>query len=310
MARHRSGLLLDWRKKRPQEETEKVQSGTRLPHSKFGKVQSGTGLPHSKWDCHTFYAGANATLGKPMMTNRPEQFAKLVARLSQFDARQLDAAEQAMDRIEGSEGDNKKAKMAAKEGEIQSDAGPSHSKEVKDWPHAPLHRLEGKGAFIVTGGTHKKQHHFRDAEALSMLETELLKKARSYDWHLEAWAVFSNHYHFVGQAMVDAESLQPMLNHLHSDTARWVNQRHSQSDRQVWYNYWETKLTYNTSYRARLHYVHCNPVHHGLVSVANQYRWCSASWFEQTATPAQVTTIYGFKTDQIKIVDDFEPLGC
>jgi len=46
-------------------------------------------------------------------------------------------------------------------------------------------------------------------------------------------------------------------------------------------------------------------VKHGLVAVANQYRWCSAAWFEQVASPAQVKTIYSFKTDRVNVIDDF-----
>ena len=68
------------------------------------------------------------------------------------------------------------------------------------------------------------------------------------------------------------------------------------------------RLTYQNSYLARLNYVHQNPVRHGLVPVANQYRWCSASWFERTATRAQVRTVYGFKIDKVEVVDEFEPL--
>jgi len=41
------------------------------------------------------------------------------------------------------------------------------------------------------------------------------------------------------------------------------------------------------------------------VPVANQYQYCSAAWFERTATPAQVNTIYSFKTDRINVHDDF-----
>jgi len=41
------------------------------------------------------------------------------------------------------------------------------------------------------------------------------------------------------------------------------------------------------------------------VRVANQYPWCSAAWFERVASPAQVKTIYSFKTDQVKVEDDF-----
>ena len=51
--------------------------------------------------------------------------------------------------------------------------------------------------------------------------------------------------------------------------------------------------------------MHQNAVKHGLVRVANQYPWCSAAWFERVASPAQVKTIYSFKTDQVKVEDDF-----
>ena len=75
--------------------------------------------------------------------------------------------------------------------------------------------------------------------------------------------------------------------------------------RTVWFNFWDTKLTYERSYFARLNYVHQNPVKHGLVSMANQYPWCSAAWFERTASPAAVKTIYGLKTDYLEIYDSF-----
>ena len=78
--------------------------------------------------------------------------------------------------------------------------------------------------------------------------------------------------------------------------------------RQVWFNYWDTQLTFEKSYLARLSYVHQNAVKHGLVRQAHEYRWCSAAWFERTATPAHVKTIYGFKTDRVKIEDDYEPV--
>ncbi len=76
--------------------------------------------------------------------------------------------------------------------------------------------------------------------------------------------------------------------------------------RQVWHNFWETRLTFEKSYFARLNYTHHNAVKHGLVRVANQYPWCSAGWFERTATPVEVKTIYGFKTDRLQVGDDFQ----
>jgi len=40
---------------------------------------------------------------------------------------------------------------------------------------------------------------------------------------------------------------------------------------------------------------------------ANRYPWCSAAWFERTASPAMVKSIYRFKIDQVKVSDEFAP---
>jgi hypothetical protein len=76
----------------------------------------------------------------------------------------------------------------------------------------------------------------------------------------------------------------------------------------VWHNFWDTKLTYEKSYLARLNYVHQNAVKHGLVPVANQYRWCSARWFEGVASSAMVRSIYRFKTNALTVKDDYAPI--
>ena len=72
-----------------------------------------------------------------------------------------------------------------------------------DWPHAPVHRLDSDGIYIVTAGTLNKTHLFGDEDKLTLLEQS------------------------------------------------------------------------------------------------------SAAWFERVSAPAMVKTIYGFKTDKLKIHDDF-----
>ena len=196
--------------------------------------------------------------------------------------------------------------LASLEREKSGDKSP-HSKE-KDWPHAPLHRLSQYGTYIVTAGTLRKEHLFASAPRLDFLETTLLALAKQHGWQLEAWAVFSNHYHFVGHAGEGSLALRDLIKHFHADTARCINAEDGTAGRIVWHNYWDTQLTFEKSYQARLNYVHQNAVRHGLVTVANQYRWCSAAWFERTATRAQVKTIYSFKTDKVRVEDDFEVL--
>jgi len=176
------------------------------------------------------------------------------------------------------------------------------------WPHAPTHQLSEQGTYFVTASTYLKQHHFRDAARLRVLHRGLLTVAEKFQWKIEAWAVFSNHYHFVAHSPItedNASSLGKMLGHLHEKTAKWINRLDKTRGRQVWHNFYESRLTYEKSYFARLNYTHQNAVKHGLVSVANQYPWCSAAWFERTATAAQVKTLYSFKTDKLHVPDDF-----
>lgn len=180
------------------------------------------------------------------------------------------------------------------------------------WPHAPLHQLSQRATYFVTAGTYLKVHHFRSRRRLRVLHRGLLTVAWDFGWHLEAWAVFSNHYHFVAHSPVDAPdaaSLPDMLSVLHTKTAGWINRLDSAPGRKVWHNYRETKLTYQRSYLARLNYVHQNPVRHGLVPVANQYPWCSAAWFERTASAAMVKAIYRFRVDEVKAHDEFDSVG-
>ena len=184
------------------------------------------------------------------------------------------------------------------------------AEQTPPWPHAPTHQLSGRGTYFITASTYQKAHHFRGSARLRVLQRGLLTVAKKYDWQLEAWAVFSNHYHFIARSPInadDASSLSDMLSVLHVKTGEWVNKLDKSSGRQVWFNFRETKLTNQRSYLARLNYVHQNAVKHNLVLVANQYPWCSASWFERTASAAIVKSIYRFKTDRVAVPDDFEP---
>jgi putative transposase len=178
------------------------------------------------------------------------------------------------------------------------------------WPHAPEHQLCVRGTYFVTASTYLQAHRFASKSRLVVLHRGLLKVAADFGWQLEAWAVFSNHYHFVGHSPAEAEtanSLSQMLGRLHEKTAKWINRLDGAPGRKVWHNYRETRLTFEKSYLARLNYTHQNPVKHGLVVLANQYPWSSARWFERNASAAHIKTIYRFKIGQVHVADDFVP---
>ena len=90
---------------------------------------------------------------------------------------------------------------------------------MRDWPHSPLHRLGVPGAYIVTAGTYLKRKVFRGRLRLEFLCDALLDLAEKYQWALQAWAVFPNHYHFVAMSPEKATSLTAFTKHLHSVTA-------------------------------------------------------------------------------------------
>jgi len=160
---------------------------------------------------------------------------------------------------------------------------------------------------MVTAGTYRKQHLFRSRERLAYLHDLLLAYAVDFGWQLQAWAVFSNHYHFVAISPPDANSLKLMLSKLHSDSGLKLNSEDAKQGRQVWFNYWDTRLTFEKSYLARLKYVHTNPVHHGLVRSELLYPWCSANWFKERSDNAFYKTVMSFKVDRVNVRDDFQP---
>jgi putative transposase len=179
---------------------------------------------------------------------------------------------------------------------------------MPDSPHSPLHRLGEAGAYIVTAAIYKKQPLFHSAERLTLVRDILFRLCHESAWLLQAWAILPNHYHFVALSPPAAETLRPLLKRLHAAAATQINREDKAPGRRVWFQYWDTHLTHESSYLARLSYVHENPAHHGLVRRAEDYPWCSAAWFARTATPAFYRRIRGLRIDRVKVVEVDCPL--
>jgi putative transposase len=176
---------------------------------------------------------------------------------------------------------------------------------MPDWPHAPIHRLDEPGAYMVTAGTYHKKQLIVGDQKLSLVQDTLFSVACEFRWQLQAWAILANHYHFVAISPTEASTLRQMVSKLHTVSARGLNRIDCTPGRRVWFQYWDSRITYERSYLARLNYVHHNPVHHGLVATPPEYPWCSAAWFVREADPAFRKTVAGFKTDRVSVPDDF-----
>jgi putative transposase len=76
--------------------------------------------------------------------------------------------------------------------------------------------------------------------------------------------------------------------------------------RKVWFQYWESQITFQRSYFSRLRYVHEDAVHHGLVRGGGKLRMLfGPGWFERTASAAFRKTILTFAYGRLSIPDDF-----
>ena len=140
-----------------------------------------------------------------------------------------------------------------------------------------------------------------------MLQDALLENLEMFGWEVQAWAVFSNHYHYVAFSPQAGSNVMALTKRLHASTALALNRMDGMPGRRVWFQAWDTAITYDNSYLARLAYVHHNAVRHGLVGAAELYPWCSASWFAQRADRAWFESVTSFPIDSVNVQDDYEP---
>jgi putative transposase len=175
----------------------------------------------------------------------------------------------------------------------------------RQYVHSPSHLFLPGSTYIVTSSTYQKHRLFDTPAKLDFLQQTLFEETMRVGWNLEAWAVMANHYHVITQAPQGAETLKRWIAALHSKTAIWLNKLDNKAGRKVWFGYWDTCLTYDRSYLARLNYVHNNPVKHNLVTNAEEYRWCSMAWFVNNAELGFQRKVLSFKTDQVRVDDDY-----
>ncbi len=175
---------------------------------------------------------------------------------------------------------------------------------TRDWPHAPPHRLREAGVYFVTSRAAGGRHWLDTEARRDWFQNLLFCLAAEEGWRLEAWAVLSNHYHLVAHSPRSeaggSTGLSRLVRKLHSLATKELNRQDGTPGRsRLWQNFRDTQLTLQRGYLARLHYVHQNAVHHGLVAHGSQWKWCSAQAFKNSVTPAWLKTITRFKFDAI-----------
>ena len=176
---------------------------------------------------------------------------------------------------------------------------------MERWHHRPIHKTKAVGVYMITGSTLHKEHFFKTAKDLDLLQETLFQLVDRYDLGLRAWAIFPNHYHLLLVTHSKDCHLGKFIGHFHSSTARELNIRHKVPGRKVWFQYWDTQITNRESFLARMHYVITNPEKHGVVVNSQDYRWCSARWFFENETDSYIGLVRSFKSGKITIQDNY-----
>lgn len=176
----------------------------------------------------------------------------------------------------------------------------------KIYPHNPPHYFVPNAMYFVTGSTLHKKHLLSDDEHKSVVLGILLERTAHWGWDMEAWSILGNHYHFVSHAPEDALTLYHLIRQFHSKSAVALNKLDNVTGRKVWYNYWDTCITHENSYLARIRYIHLNPVKHGLVENAEDYPFCSYKWFLEKADLDLQKKVMNQPIDRVDIEDDFD----
>ena len=158
--------------------------------------------------------------------------------------------------------------------------------DYRVYRHNPPHLLLPGASYMVTAATYQKERLFETHELLRFLRDAILIDFGRHGWQMRAYVVLPNHYHLLAIAPDENAALSEVIRSIHSYTAHRIAKDHRIRGSRVWWNYWDNCITHESSFFARINYIHFNPVRHGYVD--NPAKWEFSSFREMyEADPAE-----------------------
>lgn len=128
-----------------------------------------------------------------------------------------------------------------------------------------------------------------------------------YHWTLEDWVILNNHYHLMADSPEDVSTLPKMIQEIHKFTSQWIKKHITglKDEKRIWYNYYDTCITYERYYFARLKYIWYNPVKHNYVD--DPSKWSFGSYYSRTQENANsgMNIMANYPCDKLNIEDDY-----
>ena len=172
--------------------------------------------------------------------------------------------------------------------------------------HNPPHYFKAGATYMITAATYQKRAHILTDERKRQWVDAFHFVLNKEGWAAIAYVVLNNHYHvIIGAPTTGADRLSALIASLHRFTARQWNDADKTPGRSVWWNYWDTCLTNEASFCARINYVHWNPIKHGLVTRPDAYSFGTYRiWLQQQQDELQRIES-SFPFDRVSVYDDF-----
>jgi putative transposase len=146
----------------------------------------------------------------------------------------------------------------------------------KTYKHNPPHYFESNRKYFLTAATYMKKPFLSGDETKQLLLGSLKKASDKHGWVLEDWVILDNHYHIMLNSPENASTLSNLINSVHQSVAYWLKSRQKElKENRIFYNYWDTCITYEKSYYSRISYIFMNPVKHGYTEDPADYKWSS-----------------------------------
>lgn len=180
------------------------------------------------------------------------------------------------------------------------------TEEYKTYVHAPPHLYRSGAKYFITASTFGRARILDDKSKEKLL-LSLMKACSNHSWDLEDWVILDNHYHIMAASSEERTNLSAFVNEYHKFTALFVKKHvpAATSLPKIFNNYWDTCITFDKSYYARLNYLYHNPVKHGYVKNAEDYVWGSYYQRFRRAKAYVEKLKKDFPFDRVEVADNY-----
>lgn len=177
----------------------------------------------------------------------------------------------------------------------------------KEYKHNPPHLFLPNTKYFITGATYLRKHFLINNDAKIALRNSIIKGFTDKGWVLEDWVILNNHYHLMVNSTDNTSLLNLIIKDIHRFNALWLKKNIPELKNEdiLWYNYWDSCITFETSYYSRLNYIWYNPVKHGYVEFPGE--WAHGSYFYRVKEEKEYldSILIKYPCDRIKIDDKF-----